>query len=207
MKTKTRWTMLAAVGLVLGASPAPVVAASITAEDFVATARPTIDFLEISSRIALANSDSGRTRVFARGEIKDQTDARDSFVAWRQAERRAIASAAATPSIDGLGPIAGLATVPLSALASLSGSPGFPLAPLPSAARFRAAVQQDLARLSALRGSDFDALYLSTQAAALLRLSNAYKDFILNGDDETLRAIAVHALPKVQRRIADLRRS
>lgn len=186
----------------LGAPMASACAASITSEDFVATVQPTADFLGASSRLALARSESGRIRSFARGEANAENRTRASLIAWRRDQERAALAAAATPTIDRLGPIVGAVSVPLGAI----GTPGSPLTPLPSADRLEAAAQAELGRLSTLLGPDFDSSYRSAQGDALFRLEKAYEDFILNGDDETLRALAVRELPKVQRWIAEVRR-
>ena len=68
--------------------------------------------------------------------------------------------------------------------------------------RIAAAAHDEVARLAALQGADFDSLYAQTQTVGLRRLVALYKDFILNGDDETLRALAVRELPRAERQLA-----
>ena len=64
----------------------------------------------------------------------------------------------------------------------------------------------DLNRLRDMNGIAFDALYRSTQLDALRQLSTIYRDYIQNGDDDSLRAIAQRELPKINHRIAELGR-
>ena len=66
--------------------------------------------------------------------------------------------------------------------------------------------QNDLARLSAMSGRDFDALYKATQLDGLRQLATLYRDYAVNGDDPALRAMSARELPVVNRRIAELRR-
>ena len=145
-----------------------------------------------------------------RGEARAQaTNARAllaDLAAWRQTRAQAEIAAAQAPTIDGLGPAFNALSVPLEAVARTASAPGFPFTRLPSASRLDDAGRADLARLSTLAGAPFDALYIETDLAALRRLERACKDFVLNGDDEILRGLAVHALPRLQREIARLER-
>ena len=64
----------------------------------------------------------------------------------------------------------------------------------------------DIARLSAMTGRSFDALYKATQLDGLRQLQTLYSDYAINGDDAALRALSARELPQVNRRIAELRR-
>ena len=180
-------------------------AASITSEDFVAIVGPTTEFLAASDKLALANSESGRVRAFARREATVEERTHGALADWRAAQDRAAAAAADAPSLDRLGPVFGALAIPLDAIAETSHIPGTPFAQLPSATRLTEAGNAALTRLAAISGAGFDAAYRAAQLDAFLRLRATYKDFVLNGDDETLRSIAVATLPKVERLIASLR--
>ncbi len=62
----------------------------------------------------------------------------------------------------------------------------------------------NLQRLSASRGRGFNSLYVSTLREALVQLQTLYRDYIQNGTDPGLRAIAVRELPKVEQTISAL---
>ena len=61
-----------------------------------------------------------------------------------------------------------------------------------------------LQRLSASSSHDFDALFVSAQMEALVQLQILYRDFIQNGTDPGLHAIAERELPKVEQTISAL---
>lgn len=181
-------------------------AASITTEQFIATIEPTIAYLDASSRLALQASKNGRVSAFARAEARDATAMSDGVAAWRETDVREAAEAASAPSLDRLGPVAGVLSVPLDAAAALNRGLASPVAPLASKSDLDAAQRQDLTHLAALDGADFEAFYASTEQAALLRLTRALKDYVLNGDDATLRRLAVRNLPRVESRLAAAKR-
>ena len=194
-------------GMVLGLlALTPTKAATITSDAFVATARPTIEFLEAAGRLASAQADSARVRAFGRREVESQDGALETLAEWRRADAAALERDKTAPSLDHLGPLAGVLAVPYGALADATSIATPPLTPLPSADRLRAVSGQDLARLAALRDQAFVDFYAATQVDALRRLEAAYKSFILNGDDPILRRLAVKALPKVERLLAEARR-
>jgi len=192
--------------MLIAAGGRPAAAASITSDDFVAIARPTADFLVAASDLALSASESRAIRAAARSEAAEARAIAAEIAGWRQDESVAEAKAAQAPTIDRLGPIASAISVPLEAVARTASAPSYFFTRLPSADRLDAAGQADLARLAALAGPSFDSLYVEMDLAALRRLERVCRDFVLNGDDPTLRALAVHALPKLQREIAVLER-
>ena len=109
------------------------------------------------------------------------------FVDWAAADRQAARASDVAPSLDMLGRFFG----PTDRSIEITRRPD------------RTPILQ---RLTTLGGRDFDALYVSSQTDALTRLVGYYVDFIQNGDDETLRALAVHDLPRVRRLLAEVRR-
>ena len=62
-----------------------------------------------------------------------------------------------------------------------------------------------LARLAALEGPGFDALYVETQLQGLRRLAKIYRGYSQDGDDPALLALTVPELRQVKARIAALR--
>ncbi len=193
----------AALALLLGVAPSR---ASITTDDFVAILGPSADYVAVSSELAVSAAGSPGVRAAARTQVATAQAVIAELAAWRQAQARAEVAAAHAPTLDGLGPAFDALSVPLEAVARTASAPGYFFTRLPSASRLDDAGRADYARLSALTGAPFEALYVETDLAALRRLERACKDFVLNGDDETLRGLAVHALPKLQREIAALSR-
>lgn len=63
---------------------------------------------------------------------------------------------------------------------------------------------ENLRRLSASQGSDFDKLFVTTQVEALTQLQSLYRGFIQNGTDPGLSAIAMRELPNVEQAISTL---
>ena len=186
----------AAVSVVLtglaATSPASAATSAMT-DAFVAAVAPAYGVLRQSDDLALAAGGSARTATFARRDSAHQAAAFEALVAWSQAEQRTAFADAQTPSIDGLGPILypfDAEVVPLN----IDGR------------RIGAADQAALAQLRSLRGPAFDSYYAATEAALLERLARVYVDYIKNGDDPTLRLLAVRNLPKVRQLIAGLRR-
>ena len=183
----------------------PARAASITCEDFAAVVGPSAAYVAASSDLA-ADTASKSVRAVARRRATEARAIVDALEAWRQEQARADVAAARAPTLDNLGPIANTLSVPLEAVARTASSPGYFFTRLPSATRIEDASQADLARLAALSGRDFDEVYLETDLAALRRLERVCRDFVLNGDDVTLRALAVRSLPQLRREIAALER-
>ena len=66
--------------------------------------------------------------------------------------------------------------------------------------------QEDLDNLYGMNGHDFDEMYKAKQADALLQLQTSYQTYIATGDDADLKALATRELPKINRRLAELRR-
>ena len=232
MTSKSRLcTLLATGSLLLAGASAPAVAASMASEAFVANVRPNVDFLDKSSRMALDRSSNPRIRTFAHSEAKDETITANSLVAWSQThtpagEAVALGLQPATPGP--LSPVADLATAPLTVAGAVTtdvtngvgdvltgrsvaiDSPFVPLTvrrtPDPAYAASLPSDRDDLARLAGMSGRAFDALYLSTQSDALHQLATLYRGYIRQGDDPALQAIATREMPKINARIAALRR-
>lgn len=167
-----------------------------------AVARPTVVFLARSSQLAESQA-SKRLRSFARREAREQdavevsldAAAAPTLVTSDPLDLAAVASA----SVD-----EGAETI-LSALPRLLRTPGARAVAADRA--IATAGRADLARLGALEGRPFDTLYLVTQEDGLERLAKLYRDYTQNGDDETLRAVTVHELPRVIARLAELKRA
>ena len=165
-----------------------------------AVARPTVAFLEQSSVLAETQA-SKRLRGFARREAREQdatgvaldAAATPTLVTGDPLDAAAVAAA----SVD-----EGAETI-LSKLPRLLQTPG---ARAIAADRATAtAGLADLAHLQSLDGSAFDALYVESQADGLQRLARLYRDYTQNGDDEALRAVTVHELPRVLARLAEIK--
>ena len=225
MKTHAMLATLVATGsLLVAGAGVPAFAGSAMSDAFVANVHPNVDFLDSSSRLALDVSSNTKIRAFARGEATEQTITSNSLVAWTQTNTRAGA-AVALGDVQAADPLATIATAPLDVAGNVAtGVDGVvtgrsvavdrPLAPLtvtPAATTRTAAPgvllpagEADMARLSKLHGRQFDAFYLSTQTDALHQLATLYLDYMHDGDDPALRAIAARELPRVQHRLADI---
>jgi len=166
------------------ASPAPSPPSSASASDlmshFVAAAIPTANFIATASRLAVAKSHNTKVQKFAEALAKEQTAIANSLAGW----------------VNVNGPVVTLRS-------PYTGQIG------PGATKLRApnllpAQVTNLQRLSASQGHDFDALFVSAQMEALVQLQTLYSDFIQNGTDPGLRAIATRELPKVEQTISAL---
>ena len=164
-------------------SPAPAPSGSSLSElvaQFVASTIPTANFLATASRLAISNSHNTKIQKFAEALAKDQTAVANSLAAW----------------VNVNGPVVSLHS-------PYTGQIG------PGAARLRApnllpSQVSNLKRLSASQGSSFDKLFVSTQMEALVQLQILYRDFLQNGTDPGLHAIATRELPKLEQTISEL---
>ena len=212
MRTLALTTLLASGALLLAGPPA--VAASTMSDAFVAYVRPNVDFLDDASRLAIDASPSARIRAFAHDEAMEQTLTANQLVAWGETNIvRGEAVTLGTPVVgEPLTPVGALVAAPLTvaggvdnvvtgrsvAVAEPTGAlVGGDLPP---------SGQRDLERLRSMKGRQFDALYRATQNDSLRRLAILYTDYIANGDDPGLRALAQRELPRVDHRLAQLRR-
>jgi predicted outer membrane protein len=165
------------------AAPAPSSSGSSPSElmaHFVASTIPTANFLATACRLAISNSHNTKIQKFAEALAKDQTTVANSLAAW----------------VNVNGPVVNLRS-------PYTGQIG------PGAARLSApnllpAQVSNLKRLSASQGSSFDKLFVSTQMEALVQLQILYRDFLQNGTDPGLRAIATRELPKLEQTISAL---
>ena len=164
-------------------SPSPAPSGSSPSElmaHFVASTIPTANFLATASRLAISNSHNTKIQKFAEALAKDQTTVANSLAAW----------------VNVNGPVVNLRS-------PYTGQIG------PGAARLSApnllpSQVSNLKRLSASQGSSFDKLFVSTQMEALVQLQILYRDFLQNGTDPGLRAIATRELPKLEQTISEL---
>ncbi|WP_158811918.1 DUF4142 domain-containing protein [Beijerinckia sp. L45] len=219
MKIKSKLATLFAVSsCVLAGVAAPAMAASPMSNAFVANARANVDFLDSSSRLALAQSSSARIRAFAHREAREETIASNSLVAFASTNGQIVVG---QTLVDGpMGPVVGVAVLPLDVASNVTTSVGNnvdavlsgrsvaiddPLTPRLAAPQpYLPASAADLDRLRGLQGREFDALYRSTQRDALMQLATLYRDYLQNGDDEALRALARSELPKINRDLREL---
>lgn len=205
--------LLAAGSFSLAAMVLPANAASIISEAFLANVQPNIDFLQRSSRLALDHSSNRGIRAFAASEAAEQANAAHEMTAWiRTNTLRGTIGAVDVNGTVVPSPV-DVATVPVAATTDLMTGRSVAIdAPVaintaPEAARqLLPAGQTDLDRLAIREGRSFDRLYRGTQRDALRQLSTLYAAYIQNGDDPTLRTMAAEELPKVNRRIAEMRR-
>ncbi len=160
--------------------PPPAVSASELTSHFVATAIPTTNFIATASRMAVSKSRNAKVQKFAAALATDQTALANSLAGW----------------VNVNGPVVTLRS-------PYTGQIG------PGATKLKApnllpAQVTSLQRLSASNGHDFDALFISALMEALVQLQILYRDFIQNGTDPGLHAIAERELPKVEQTISAL---
>lgn len=192
-------------------------AASASTDAFVAAVRPNADIIDRTSRLALDKSGSLRVRRYAHRQAMEQTIADNSLVAWSQANTMAGAEVALGMPMP-LAPVVEASAAPAEAsVAAQEVVTGRSVAvdaaaadrPLTvTRARRTEPVVPDfsvLTRLSGLRGAAFDKLYLSVQRVSLAQLAMLYSDYARGGDDPALRALATRELPKINRKLAELR--
>ena len=221
--TNTLKTMLlAAVGTLALAAAAPAFAASAATDAFVANVHPNVDFLDNSSRLAMTNASSSKLRAFAHDEATDQTLAGNQLVAWTQT--RTATGVAATTGVpvvgEGVAPVVaapldvaeGVTTGVGDVLTGRSVAIDVPLdAPVITVTRTAApgtllpSEETDMSRLRAMSGRRFDAFYKTTQTDALRQLVTLYTDYMRDGDDPALRAMAARQLPIVRHRLEQIR--
>jgi predicted outer membrane protein len=147
---------------------------------FVTTAIPTVNFIATASRMAISNSHNSKIQKFAETLAKDQTAVARSLNAWVNVSGPVVTLR--SPYTGKIGPGA----AKLSAPNLLPPQVG------------------NLHRLSASQGKNFDSLFVSTQMEALVQLQTLYRDFIQNGTDPGLMAIAARELPKVEQSMSAL---
>ena len=217
--------MIASVPLLALAGPAA--AASPATDAFVANVRPNVDYLDSSSRLALDKSSNGVVRAFAHREAMEQTIAGNSLVAWTQTNTVRGEDVALGRPLGGnaASPVGDVVALPLGVVGDVTNGVGDlvtgrsvaidrPLTVTPNVDRdaptlggqLLPARARDLSRLKNMSGRRFDALYRSTQLDSLRQLSVLYRDYAANGDDASLRALAIRELPRINDRIVELRR-
>jgi hypothetical protein len=166
-----------------------------------AKARPTVAVLERGS--VLATEKAGRRlRGFARAEAADEAKA-GAALAASAAPTLVTADPLDVAAVAAAGIDEGAETI-LSALPRLLRTPGARAIAADRAIAGRGAA--DLARLAESDGAAFDALYVETERAGLRRLQAIYRDYVENGDDLALIAVAVPELRRVRARLAALGR-
>lgn len=147
---------------------------------FVAIAIPTVNFIATASRLAIGNSHNSKIQKLAETLAKDQTAVANSLSAWVNVNGPVVSLR--SPYTGQIGPGAAKLAAPNLLPSQVS----------------------NLHRLSAAHGSDFDSLFVSTETEALVQLQTLYSDFMQNGTNPGLLAIAKRELPKVQQTISAL---
>lgn len=142
----------------------------------VADAFPDVQFLNETSRMAIAHAANEKIRDFALRVARDETAIGMSMVHWVRVSDRAKPSQSADPAV----------------------------AARPAVPRMEAPQAAILQRLSNLQGRDFDALYLSVEKDSLQHLDVVYRDFLQYGSDPGLHAVAAQEAAEVKRLIAAL---
>ena len=164
-------------------APAPALSGPSSSElmaHFVANAIPTANFIGTAGRLAIAYSHNGKIQKLAQELAKNQTAVANSLSAW----------------VNVNGPVVTL-------LSPDTGQIGRGAAKL-AAPNLLPSQVSNLQRLSVAQGSNFDSLFVSTEMEALVQLQTLYRDFIQNGTDPGLHAIATRELPKVEQTISAL---
>jgi predicted outer membrane protein len=164
-------------------TPAPAPSGPSSSElmaHFVATAIPTANFIGTASRLAIAYSHNSKIQKLAEELAKNQTAVANSLSAWVNVNGPVVTLR--SPYTGKIGPGAAKLAAPNLLPSQVS----------------------NLQRLSAAQGSNFDSLFVSTGMEALVQLKTLYSDFILNGTDPGLHAIATRELPKVEQTISAL---
>ncbi len=178
--------------------------ASQLTDAFVANAKPNVEFLDKSSRLALERSPSRAIKTYAQDVAARETIVDNTIVAWWQSNTPAGASAAlgTAPQSerDPLDAIAG----DMSKLVDGSLLTGRSVAverlapivvPAPRSALLPSQ-DADFETLKTLKGRRFDAFYKLTQRNALRQLVALYRDYASQGDDPALRSLSTLQLDK-----------
>ena len=199
----------ATAGLATVASPS---SASQLTDAFVANAKPNVDFLDKSSRLALERSPSRSVKAYAKNVAARETIVDNTIVAWWQSNTPAGASAALgnppQADRDTLVRVAGdmsklvdgsLLTGRSVAVERLDPvvvpAPKSPLLPSQEA---------DFETLKTLSGKRFDAFYKLSQRNALRQLVALYRDYASQGDDPALRSLSTLQLDQTNGLISKL---
>lgn len=207
----SRFVLLGVAFCGLAATASPSFGSQLT-DAFVANARPNVEFLDRSSRLALDRSPSRRVKAYAQDVAARETIVANTIVAWWQSNTPAGASAA-------LGTAPQVANAPLDEMEKgmsrlVDGSlltgrsvavehlapvvvPAAKNPLLPSQAA-------DLETLKTLQGRRFDAFYELSQRNALRQLVALYRDYASQGDDPALRSLSALQLDKTNELIARL---
>ena len=212
----------------LGATPS---FASQLTDAFFANAKPNVDFLDKTSRLALERSPSRRVKAYAQDVAARETIVANSLVAVWQSTTPAGASAALgmqaseadRDPLEPLGKVAGnLAgsvtrlvdgslltgrSVALDVPALVSPAAVSPAATLASRPLLPSQ-QADYETLKTLKSQRFDSFYKLTQRNALRQLVAVYRDYASDGDDPALKSLSMLQLDKTNdliRRLNDLR--
>jgi predicted outer membrane protein len=193
MIINNRFAAVMASGVLLAlVAQSPAEARSSATEAFLANVGPNVDFLDRSSRMALDNSANKQLKTFAFSEAREQTLSANALDTWVDAENAASTVVAAT--------------TPVASDALQTGRSVAIDRPAPVVDNRLPAGQEDLDNLYGMNGHDFDDMYKAKQADALAQLQTSYQTYIATGDDADLKALATRELPKINRRLAELRR-
>jgi len=183
---------------------APGMAQSSRTAAFVTNAMANINFINDASRMALERSGNPAIRRVAYRLADEQTIAGNSMTAWADTSAPLMTGRSA---YDPNNPIAGLVSLPFNVVAGTGNMlTGGNFVASSDGRTLLSAQADDLSRLSAMNGPDFNQLYRSTQLDSLHQLVTLYTDYAINGDDPGLRALARSELPKIKMRIHELNR-
>lgn len=172
----------AQTGVDITPPPAPAAPASPVAlvTKFVSTAIPNTNYIATASRMASAYAGNSKLRKLAADIAKAQTSIATSLSAWVNVSGPVVTRRSPSSALGGLG------NAKISAPGLLPAQVG------------------NLQKLSTLRGSSFDSLYVSTLMESLTQLEILYREIALTDADPGLKEIAARELPKVVETISML---
>ncbi len=200
---------LATFGLAVIAPPS---FASQLTDAFVANAKPNVDFLDKSSRLALERSASRRIKAYAQDVAARETIVDNTFVAWWQSNTSAGASAALgtapqaerNPLDKMAGDMSKLVDGSLLTGRSVAVERLAPVVVPAPKTTLLPSQDADFDTLKTLSGKRFDAFYKLTQRNALRQLVALYRDYASQGDDPALRSLSALQLDKTNDLISRL---
>lgn len=183
----------------------PSLASQLT-DAFFANAKPNVDFLDKSSRLALQRSSSPRVKAYARDVAARETVVANSMVAvWQTTTPDGASAALGTAAATGDDPLAPLGRVAGDVTRLVDGSlpTGRSVAvDAPSqldrtkAKTLLPSQEADYEMLKTLHGRRFDKFYELTQRGSLRQLVALYRDYAAIGDDPALRSLSTLQLQK-----------
>lgn len=193
--TRTMGAVLLTGAILLVCAGSPTLAASNATNAFLTNVVPDVDFLDRSSRFAIDHTKNQKIRAFARTEAIEQTLAANVVDDWIEKDTsKTVVAEASAPAPN-----------PNQVETGRSVAVDQP-APANAAQMPPAVSQEDVDSIDGLTDQEFDDAYKAKQLMALTQLEANYADYSVNGDDPTFKAMALSELPKIKRRLAELRR-